>query len=70
MNSKIQVYANLVFGAKKNSAILKQYDCEKIKKLLYDEFKIWDYFSVILMGIRFSEVYSVLDNIEFDRMDG
>lgn len=48
---------------------MEQYNCENIKKLLYDDFKIIDFFSVILMGIRFSEVYSVLDNFEFDLED-
>lgn len=64
----IQKYRNLVYDKKYKAKIEKTYNCENIKELLFSKTnpKIIDNFSVILMGIRFSDVYQVLDNFEID----
>lgn len=49
---------------------LSKYSCDSINNMLYGKNpKIIKNFSVILMGIRFLEVYEVLDDFEIDTED-
>ena len=46
---------------------LDKYNCDAINSMLYgDNPKIIKNFSVILMGIRFLEIYEILDDFEID----
>lgn len=65
----IPKYLDLVYE-KYAKKVQKNYSCEKIEKQLYDKGLIIEWFGVILMGVRFSDVYSILDHFEIDFVEG